>query len=104
MHPEHNTQTPYKVINLRRSSVSEPTNFAVVLNWYEKVGKGLVGEEPIKDLTVDQVLELFDAPFWNKLYHCWAMEPSQFELIQPKVNHQIDPEKYSYFIEIYKVN
>lgn len=82
--------------------MSEETNVSLVLNWYEKVGNNLVGEEPIKNLTVDDILKLFDAPFWNKIYHCWALEQPGFATIQPNVQHQIDPDKYAYFVEIYK--
>jgi hypothetical protein len=104
MHSEHNTHAQYKVIDLRKPTEIASDNYEVQLNWYEKKGNNLIGEEPIKNLTVDDVLKIFDAPFWNKIYQCWAITPAQAQHIQAKAKHQLDTDKYSYFIELYKVN
>ena len=82
--------------------MSDNTNVSLVLNWYEIKGKNLVGEEPIRDLTADDMLKLFDAPFWNKIYHCWSVENSHIKTLQQHVDHKINPEQFSYFVEIYK--
>ena len=79
----------------------EKSNVTLVLNWYEKTGKDLVGEETIQDLTLDRILDLFEAPFWNKNFQCWAIDDSHIASIQPHVEHQFDTRKYSYFIEAY---
>ena len=100
----HKTNKFDSVINFRRSSVPKNANVALVLNWYEKTGKNLIGEEPIKNLSVEDILKLFDAPFWNKIYHCWALEETQIPAIQANVDHQFDTDKYAYFIEIYKTD
>ena len=84
--------------------MSENTNVALVLNWYELKGKNLIGEEPIRNLSADDMLKLFDAPFWNKIYHCWAVEKAHIATLQGHVDHIIDPERYAYFVEIYKIN
>ena len=97
--PSH--QKHLKVINFRRSSVPKKTNVTLVLNWYEKTGNNLIGEETIQDLTLDNILGLFDAPFWNKNFQCWAIDESHIEAIQPHVQHPLDMQKYSYFIEAY---
>jgi len=83
--------------------VPDNTDIAIVLNWYEKEGMNLIDEEPILNLTVDDVLNLFEAPFWNKLYHCWAVKKNHIPALQANVNHQIDFSRYSYFVEIYKL-
>ena len=79
----------------------EDTSVTLVLNWYEKTGNNLVGEETIHGLTLDSILGLFEAPFWNKNFQCWAIEDSHVAAIQPHVQHHLDPQKYSYFIEAY---
>ena len=84
--------------------MSENTNVALVLNWYELKGKNLVGEEPIRNMSADDMLKLFGAPFWNKVYHCWAVEKEHIAPLQAQVDHIIDPERYAYFVEIYKIN
>ncbi|MDH5764474.1 MAG: cloacin immunity family protein [Gammaproteobacteria bacterium] len=76
---------------------------AINLNWYDNEGNILTGEEPISNMTVDEVLHLFDAPFWNKLYHCWKASRKELKVIQPNIQHQIDTKKFSYFVEIYKI-
>lgn len=79
----------------------EKPNVTLVLNWYEKTGNDLVGEETINDLTLDSILDLFEAPFWNKNFQCWAIDDSHIASIQPHVKHHLDTQKYSYFIEAY---
>lgn len=77
-------------------------DIALKLNWYEIQGTNLIGEEPINDLTVEDILKIFDAPFWNKLYHCWSVNEAQIAALTPHVKHPIEPNKYSYFVEMYK--
>lgn len=84
--------------------MSENSDIAIVLNWYEKEGRNLIDEEPMQNMTVDDVLKLFDAPFWNKVYHCWALNDKQINIIRANVNHKIDTSKYAYFVEIYKTH
>ena len=83
--------------------MADTNHVKLMLNWYEIKGKNLIGEEPIKNLTAEDMLKLFNAPFWNKIYHCWSVEPAHISLLQANVDHQIDTKKYSYFVEIYKV-
>ncbi len=84
--------------------MSENTNVALVLNWYELKGKDLIGEEPISNMDADDMLKLFDAPFWNNIYHCWAVEKAHIPTLQAHVKHIIDPERFAYFVEIYRVS
>jgi len=83
--------------------VCENTYTKVILNWYEVKGNSLVGEEPIENMTADDILGLFETPFWNKLYHCWAVNKSHIRTLQKNVPHKINTRKYSYFVEIYNV-
>ncbi|MCW8855705.1 MAG: colicin E3-like toxin immunity protein [Gammaproteobacteria bacterium] len=83
--------------------MSKNADIALKLNWYENEGNNLIGEEAIANMSVDQMLELFDAPFWNQLYHCWEAQSKELKVIQPNVDHHINTRKYSYFIEIYKI-
>lgn len=76
----------------------------IILNWYELEGKSLIGEEEIQDLSISDILKIFEAPFWNGLYQCWAIEPQHVAAVQPYVSHIIQPEVYAYFIETIKNN
>ncbi|TNF39084.1 MAG: hypothetical protein EP315_00295 [Gammaproteobacteria bacterium] len=102
--PLHRQDNTYNIYSLRRKLVSENTNVALVLNWYELKGKNLVGEEPIRNMSSEDILKLFDAPFWNKIYHCWAVENTHIPVLQPHVDHHIDAEQFAYFVEIYRIN
>ena len=82
----------------------DSTSVQIVLNWYELKGSSLIAEEPINDMSEEDVLNLFDAPFWNKLYHCWAIEPAHISELQKHVQHKINTKEYAYFVEIYKLN
>jgi len=84
--------------------VRKDTPVKLLLNWYEIEGNNLIGEEVIQNMTESEILKLFDAPFWNKIYHCWAVDKAHIETLQKNVNHIINTKKYSYFLEIYKVS
>ena len=105
MRSEIKSEVPYKVINIRKpTEATAPASYTVMLNWYEKAGNNLVGEEAILDLSVDDVLNLFGVPFWNQVYHCFAIEDEQVSSVQSHVKHTLDPKNYAYFIELYKVS
>jgi len=82
--------------------VANEAKVDLVLNWYELKGNNLIGEEPIYGISVEKTLELFDAPFWNGIYHCWSVEDKHIAALNHLVNHEIDPNEYAYFVEIYK--
>ena len=89
--------------NNRSAVVSESTSVKLVLNWYEIKGNSLIGEEVIQNMSADDILKLFEAPFWNKLYHCWAVENPHIKTLQKHVQHKINTKEYAYFVEIFKV-
>jgi hypothetical protein len=71
----------------------------ILLNWYELEGKSQIGEEEMQGLSIEDILSLFDAPFWNGLYQCWAVETQHVAALQPHIGHIIEPHRYAYFIE-----
>ncbi len=79
-----------------------PNQIKIILNWYELEGKNLIGEEEIQDLSISDILRVFDAPFWNGLYQCWALEPQHVAAIQPHVGHILQLDRHAYFIETIK--
>jgi len=89
--------------NNRSEVVSEKTSIKIVLNWYEIKGNGLVGEEVIQNMSEDDILKLFEAPFWNKLYHCWSVETPHIKTLQKNVQHEINTKEFSYFVEIFNL-
>lgn len=86
-----------------RNAVSGNRRANLLLNWYELEGNNLIGEEALQDLSLDDALRLFDTPFWNGMYHCWAVENGHIAALQPYVQHLIDPAKYAYFVEAYRM-
>lgn len=82
--------------------VADDAEIDLVLNWYEINGNNLIGEEPIHGISVKNILELFEAPFWNGIYHCWSVENKHIAMLDSLVRHEIDPQEYAYFVEIYK--
>lgn len=81
-----------------------PNQIKIILNWYELEGKSLIGEEEIQGLSISDVLKMFEAPFWNGLYQCWAIEPQHVAALQPYIKHTIQPELHAYFIETIKTS
>lgn len=75
----------------------------LLLNWYELQGKNLIGEEECHDLTIEAVLKLFDVPFWNDRYHCWAVEPQHVATLQPHFKHTLQPQLHAYFLEAFRI-
>ncbi|CAN5499187.1 hypothetical protein BH23BAC4_BH23BAC4_07300 [soil metagenome] len=74
-----------------------------VLEWYEKdPGEALVGDEPIRDLGIDELKELFnpdeDDPDMLLTYE---VEPTDVSALQQAVDHEIDLAKYDYFVAAY---
>ena len=64
----------------------------------------LIIEEALTGLNIDEVLTLFEAPFWNGLYQCWAVEKQHVKALQPHSRHLIQPQLYAYFLEAIKLN
>lgn len=75
----------------------------LLLNWYELQGKNLIGEEELHDLSIDAMLKLFDDPFWNGQYQCWAVEPQHVSALQPHIKHVLQPQLHAYFVEAIRI-
>ncbi len=78
--------------------------YELVLNWYKINGKNLLGEEVLKGLPIKTLLNLLGNPIWNHIYHCWAVESKHMSVLQAYTEHVFDPDKYTYFIEVYNNN
>ena len=76
----------------------------LTLNWYELDGKSQIGEAELVGLSIDDILKIFDEPFWNGSFQCWAIEPQHIAALQPKVSHTIQPQLYAYFLEATRIN
>jgi len=88
----------------KANNVTTPTHLKVMLTWYRLDDRQLAGEEVIHTLTEQNVLDLFNAPFWNHAYLCNALENKQhFKSIQKNISHILEPDKYSYFLEMFKI-
>ncbi len=80
------------------------TYIKILISWYNHDDRQLAGEETVKNMSEEDVLKLFDAPFWNHAYLCNALEcKKHYNTIQKNIEHLIDPEKHSYFLEMFKI-
>lgn len=79
-------------------------HFQLVLNWYKRSARGLVGEEIIQGLHISNLMKVLGNPIWNHIYHCWEIELKHMPELQPYIAHQFDPTRYIYFIEAYNTN
>jgi hypothetical protein len=74
-----------------------------VLEWYEKdPGEALVGDEPLRDLGVDGLKELFNPDEDDPdLLLTYEVEAPDVPVLQQAVDHEIDLTKYDYFVAAY---
>lgn len=94
---------PENVVNFEKPAVAKDSKVALILNWYKRSSNNLVGEENIRNLSLDELLRIFDAPFWNRNFQCWSVEHHHVAALQPYVRHAIDMRSYAYFIEAYNM-
>jgi len=85
--------------------VAVSSQLKIILTWYNLNNRQLAGEEIINALTEQDILDLFDAPFWNHAYLCIALENKKhFDTIQKNTSHSLQRKKYSYFLEMFKID
>lgn len=75
-----------------------------VLEWYEKdPGEALVGEETLRDLSLDDLRALFspgdDDPYMVDVYE---VEAAEVDRLQRAVSHRIDLDRFDYFVAAYQ--
>ncbi len=75
--------------------------YEIILNWYKVNGKNLLDEEILTGLQISTLLKILGNPIWNDIYHCWAVEAKHIPNLQAYVQHQFNPDKFTYFIEAY---
>jgi len=88
-------------INQQQNSAQLNENYELILNWYSINSRKLLDEEVIKDLPINMLLKILGQPIWNNIYHCWSIENKHMNLLQKFTKHQFNPDKFTYFIEVY---
>lgn len=74
-----------------------------VLEWYEKdPGEALVGDEPLRDISLSELLALFSPDDDPEMYDTYEVEPSEVDRLQRAVEHTIDLDAYDYFVAAYR--
>lgn len=101
-HSRHNSPAPGAAA--AHTPVKLGDHFQLVLNWYKRSARGLVGEEIVQGLHISNLMKVLGNPIWNHVYHCWEIELKHMPELQPYIEHQFDPSKYVYFIEAYNTN
>ena len=74
-------------------------DYKILLEWYEKEGSALLGEEQIY-LTDEELAERMGfkekyPPFVGNMYR---IRKKDIKVLQPLVSHKIDADKYAYFV------
>jgi hypothetical protein len=69
------------------------------LRWFAKSGDELIGEVPLDSLSLDALRALFGAPAHDPMYDSFPVRTEHIAILQSKVNHPIDLERYDYFVE-----
>ena len=71
----------------------------VKLNWYNKHGESLVGEEKLDFLTLHDLQDIFDVFIDNVQLNFWHVKTRHARRLQRITNHHIEIKKYIYFVE-----
>jgi len=104
MEPNHqNDSDPNQLPNILNSHDATRINgeYELILNWYKINGKILLDEEVLTGLQINTLLKILGNPIWNDIYHCWAIEPKHISNLQAYTKHTFNPDKFTYFIEVY---
>ncbi len=74
------------------------------LTWYEKIGDNLVGECELKNISISELQKLFGQPNDDLMLYCYQVNIDAAKYLQKFVIHQINLDKYDYFVESYNNN
>ena len=78
--------------------MKEQDAMAYVLEWYERVGEALVGEEELKELTLDELQRLFGVQKTDPMYEMFEVDERRARALQRHVEHTIDLRQHEYFV------
>lgn len=71
-----------------------------VLTWFEKEGdEFIVGKCLLENISLEELVKLFKQPPEEKMVYCYNVLPNNVNYLQKFVKHQIDLDKYDYFME-----
>lgn len=85
---------------MRKKVVSLPPFINLVLEWFEKEGDALIGEELILKFTAQKAHSILGVTDKRDYFICnaYPLNIEKASLFQKYVTHTIDLEKYEYFI------
>jgi len=107
MEPDHHNNSKLKnVPNTKNqfNAVQLKGNYQFILNWYKLNGRNLLDEEVLDGLQINTLMKILGNPIWNDIYHCWAVENKHMPNLQPYTKHKFNPDKFTYFVEVYHNN
>ena len=73
------------------------------LSWFAVEGDEVVGEEPLPDVTAEQVAEWFYLPEGDSLMDSYIVRASQRQHLSKLTKHKIDLNRFDYFLECFQV-
>jgi len=104
METDHHNSSNLKSVpdtNNQHNAVQLKGQYQFILNWYKINGKNLLDEEVLEDLQINTLMKILGNPIWNNIYHCWAVENKHMPNLQAYTKHEFNPDKFTYFIEVY---
>jgi len=107
MEPEHHNNSKHKNVpdaKNQHNAVQLKGQYQFILNWYKLNGRNLLDEEVLEGLQINTLMKILGNPIWNDIYHCWAVENKHMANLQPYTKHKFNPDKFTYFIEVYHNN
>jgi hypothetical protein len=68
------------------------------IEWYEKNGDVPLGMDLLQNVSLSELQALFGQSQDNPMYDAYPIAAIHVELLQPKLIHRLDLERYDYFL------
>ena len=70
-----------------------------VLRWFEKISEWLVGEAPLREVTVAELRQLFELAADDPVYNVYPIGEREAAWLGARIAHGFDRDAYFYVIE-----
>jgi hypothetical protein len=70
-----------------------------VLRWFEQTSEWLVGEEPLREVTADELRALFELAADDPVYNVYPVGEREAAWLGARTAHVFDRDAYFYVIE-----
>lgn len=70
-----------------------------VLRWFEKTSEWLVGEAPLRKVTMEELRQLFELVADDPVYNVYPIGEREAAWLAARVDHVFDRDAYFYVVE-----